>query len=149
MTSERGSAQTKHKKRGTNSNTTSAKAHLELQETEGNIDKLGFHNANAIVYQMMARLQVDEDEHTATSTQHANAIASANQANATMESHINTLLAQVQALQLANNQNHGSNYGRGRGRGRVAGRSCGRAQPLAPRTPKYCWTHGNCNHGSE
>ena len=51
---------------------------------------------------MMARLQVDKDEHTATATQHATKIASANQANATMESQMQTLLTQVQALQLAN-----------------------------------------------
>ena len=60
--------------------------HLELRETGGTIDELGFHNANNIVYQMMARLQVDEDERTATATQHANKLASANQANAMMES---------------------------------------------------------------
>ena len=40
---------------------TSAKAHLELIETGGTIDELDFHNANSIVGQMMARLQVDED----------------------------------------------------------------------------------------
>ena len=33
-------------------------AHLELRETEGTIDEIGFHNANAIVDQVMARLQV-------------------------------------------------------------------------------------------
>ena len=64
----------------------SAKAHLELRETGGTIDKLGFHNASVIVGLMMARLQVDEDEHTATATQHATKIAPTNQANATMES---------------------------------------------------------------
>ena len=124
-------------------------AHIELRETEGTIDELGFHNANAIVNQMMARLQVDEDECVATATQHAPALASANQSNATMESQMQTLLAQVQALQLANTPNHGSNYGRGRGRRRGAGRGRGRSQPSAPRTPKYCWTHSNWNHGSE
>ena len=40
---------------------TSAKAHLELIETGGTIDELGFHNANAIMDQMMARLQVYKD----------------------------------------------------------------------------------------
>ena len=123
--------------------------HLELQETGGTIDDLGFHNANAIVNQMMARLQVDEDERMATATQHATALVSANQANATMESQIQTLLAQVQALQLANTPNHGSNYSRVRARVRVRGRvrGRGRSQPSAPLTPKYCWTHSNCNHG--
>ena len=58
-------------------------AHLEILETEGTIDELGFHNANAIVDQMMGRLQVDRDECAAMATQHATAIASANQANAT------------------------------------------------------------------
>ena len=86
----------------------------------------------------MARLQVDKDEHAATATQHANALASANQANTTMESQMQTLLAQFQALQLANTPSHGINYGRGRGRGRGAGRGRGRSQPLAPRTLKYC-----------
>ena len=37
-------------------------AHLELRETGGTIDKLGFHNANATVDQMMAHLQIDKDE---------------------------------------------------------------------------------------
>ena len=36
-------------------------AHLELRETGGTIDELGFHNANVIVDQMMARLKVDKD----------------------------------------------------------------------------------------
>ena len=63
-------------------------ARLELRESGGTIDELGFHNANATVEQMMARLQIDEDEHTATATQHATELASANQANSTMESQI-------------------------------------------------------------
>ena len=58
-------------------------AHLEILETEVTIDELGFHNANAIVDQMMGRLQVDRDECAAMATQHATAIASANHANAT------------------------------------------------------------------
>ena len=87
------------------------------------MDELGFHNANAIAYQMMAHLQVDKDEHTATSTQHATELASANQANTTMKSQMQTLLTQVQTLQLDNTPNHGSNYVRGAGRGR------GRARP--------------------
>ena len=61
-------------------------AHLELQETRGTIDELGFQNANAIVNQMMARLQVDKDERIATATQQSTTLASANQANATMKS---------------------------------------------------------------
>ena len=127
-------------------------AHLELRETGGTIDDLGFHNANAIVYQMMARLQIDEYKRTATATatatQHATELASTNQANTTMESQIQTLRSQVQALQLTNTPNHGSNYGcgRGHGRGRGAGRGCRRARPSTPPTPKYCWTHGNCGH---
>ena len=44
-------------------------AHLELRETGGTIDAMGFHNTNAIVYQMMARLQIYGDERTATATQ--------------------------------------------------------------------------------
>ena len=122
-------------------------AHLELRETGGTIDEMGLHNANAIVDHMMVRLQIDEDERTATSTQHATKIASANQANAMMESQMQTLLAQVQALHLAKTPNHGNNYGRGRGRG--TGRGRGRAWPSDPPTLKYCWTHGNCGHGSE
>ena len=86
MTSERGSAQTKHKKTWENFKHDFREAHLELIETGGTIDELGFHNANAIVEQMMARLQVDKDESTATSTQQATELASANQSNATMES---------------------------------------------------------------
>ena len=103
---------------------TSAKAHFELRETGGKIDELGFHNTNAIVDQMMARLQVDEYERTATATQHATELASAKQANATMESQMKNLLDQVQDLQLANTPNYGNKYGRGR------------AQPSAPPTPK-------------
>ena len=70
------------------------KTHLEIRETGGTINELGFHNANAIVNQMMARLHVENDERAATATQHANALASANQANSTMEPHIQTLLSQ-------------------------------------------------------
>ena len=114
---------------------TFVKAHLELIKTGGTIDELVFHNANAILDQMMERLQVDEDERTATVTQHATALVSANQANATIEFQMQTLLAQVQALQLSNTPNHGSNYGRGRGRKHSAGRGRGRAQPSALRTP--------------
>ena len=54
----------------------------------------------------MARLQADEDKRVATDTQHATALALANQANTTMESQMQTLLAQVQALQLSNNPSH-------------------------------------------
>ena len=78
---------------------------------------------------MMARFRVDEDEFAATATQHATALASANKANATMDSQMQTLLTQVQALQLANTLNHGSNYSHGRGRG--AGKGRGRSQPSA------------------
>ena len=45
-------------------------AHLELRETGGTIYKLGLHNANAILDQMMARLQIDEEKCTATATQY-------------------------------------------------------------------------------
>ena len=76
---------------------------------------------------MMARLQIDKDERTDTATQHATTVASANQANTTMESQIQTLLAQAQALQLVNTSNHGINYGRGRIRSDGLGRGC--AQP--------------------
>ena len=96
---------------------------------------------------MMVRLQFDEDERTATCTQHATELVPANQSNATMESQIQTLSAQVQALQIANTPNHGSNYNRGRRR--RAGRGHGRARPSAPPTLNYCWIHGNCRHGSE
>ena len=61
-------------------------AHLELRETGGTIDELGFHNTNAIVNQIMACLQVDKDERAATATQHATSLASTNQSNATMDS---------------------------------------------------------------
>ena len=62
------------------------KAHLELRETRGTIDELGFYNANTIVDQMMARLQINEDDCTATATsiQKITELTSANQANATM-----------------------------------------------------------------
>ena len=84
---------------------------------------------------MMVRLQVDEDERASTATKHATTLVSVNQDNTTMELQMQTLLAQVQALQLTNTPNHGINYGRGRGRG--AGRGRGRSQPSAPRNPKY------------
>ena len=45
--------------------------------------------------QMMARLQIDEDERTATATQYATELASVNKAKATMESQMQTLLVQV------------------------------------------------------
>ena len=63
---------------------------------------------------MMACLQIDKDEPTARATQHATELASSNQANATMESQMQTLLTKVQSLQLSNTPNHGINYGRGR-----------------------------------
>ena len=44
------------------------KTHLELLETGGSINELGFHNTNAIVDQMMTRLQVDKHKRTATAT---------------------------------------------------------------------------------
>ena len=114
-------------------------AHLELKDTGVTIDKLGLHNDNVIVDQMMARLQIYEDESTGIATQHATKLASVNQTNATMESEIHTLLTQVQALQLSNTQNNGNNYGRrrGRGRGLGSGRGRGPARPSALPTPKY------------
>ena len=98
---------------------------------------------------MMARFQVYEDKGADTATQYATELVFVNQDNATMELQMQTLLAQVQALQLANTPNHGSNYGRVHGHGRGAGRGSGRARPSAPPTPKYFWTHGNCGHGRE
>ena len=44
-------------------------APLELRETGGTIDALVFQNANAIVDQMMARLQINKDKRTSTATQ--------------------------------------------------------------------------------
>ena len=70
-------------------------AQLELRETGGMLVKLGSHNSNAIVDQMMARLQIVKDGRTATATQHATELASANKSNATMESQMQTLLSQV------------------------------------------------------
>ena len=84
---------------------------------------------------MTARLQVDKDELVATATQHATELVSDNQVNSMVELQMQTLLTQVQALQLANTPNHGSNYGRGRGHG--SGRGRGRSQPSALRTPIY------------
>ena len=84
----------------------------------------------------MARPQVDQDERKATGTQHATELASANQANATMDTKMQNLLAQVQALQLANTPTNGSNYGRGRSHRHAAGRGHGRARLSAPPTPK-------------
>ena len=51
---------------------------------------------------MMTRIQIDEDERKATAAHHATKLASANEANATMESQMKTILSQVEALQLAN-----------------------------------------------
>ena len=53
-------------------------AHLELRETRSTIDELGFHDTNAIVDQMMVRLQIDENKRTATATHHVNEITSSN-----------------------------------------------------------------------
>ena len=134
-------------------------ARIELRETGTTIDKLGFHNANAIVDKMMVRLQIKEDKHTATTAQHVTDLASANQANATMESQMQTLLSQVHSLYIAsthgNENKHGKNFGRicgcGRGRGasRVIKRGREHRQSSTLPTPKYFWTHGNCVHGSE
>ena len=143
MTSERGSAQTKLYKTWENFKQDFLEAHPELIETGGTIDELGFHNANAIVDHMMARLKIDKYKRTSTATQHATELASANQANATMESQMQTLLAQVQALQLANTPNHGINYSRGRGRRRGDRRGRGRARLSDLPTTKYFWTHSN------
>ena len=100
-------------------------AHLELREKVRSIDKLGFHNANAIVDQIMARLQINKDERTSTATQHKTELASANQATVTMESQIQTLLSQVQALQLSNTHGHQTNHGNNSGRVRSPRRGCG------------------------
>ena len=70
-------------------------AHLELRETGGIIDELGFRNANVIMDQMIARLQIDEDKHIAAATQHASKLASSYQSNTTIESQTQILLAQV------------------------------------------------------
>ena len=78
------------------------KAHLALRETGGKIDELGFHNANAIVDQIMARLKIDKEERTSTATQHATKLDSTNQDNYKMESQMKILLDQVHALPLAN-----------------------------------------------
>ena len=86
---------------------TSAKAHLEIRETGGTIYELGFHNTNDIVYQMMARLQIDKYKPIATATQHATKLASANQSIATMYSQMQILLSRFHALLLANTPNHG------------------------------------------
>ena len=132
-------------------------SHLELRETGGTIEELGFHNTNTIIYQMMARLQIDKDKCTSTSTQHATKLASANKVNTTMESQMKNLLSQVQALKLANTYGHQTNHGnnfecelghrhrRGPNRGTVRGR--GRSS--TPNTPNYCWTQGNCAHGGK
>ena len=107
-------------------------AHLELRETGGMIDKLRFHKSNVIVDQMMERLQIDEDERTATATLHATEIASTNQANTATESQMQIPPSQVQALQLANTHGHQTHYGknlgcgRGHRRGRDASRGTGR-----------------------
>ena len=71
---------------------------------------MGLHNANAIVDQMMVRLQINEHERTSTATQNATKLASDYQANVTMESQMHTLLTQVPSLQLANTPSHGNNY---------------------------------------
>ena len=70
-------------------------SHLELRETGGTIDELGFNNANNILDQMMARLQIYEDERKAIATQNKTEFSSPNQANVTMESQMKTLLSQV------------------------------------------------------
>ena len=54
-------------------------AHLEIRETGGTIDELGFYNANTIVDHMMPRLQVDKDKRAAIDTQHTTALVSAKQ----------------------------------------------------------------------
>ena len=53
-------------------------AHLELRETGGTIDEISFHNANAIIYQMMVRLKIDEDKCAAAAAQHATELTSTN-----------------------------------------------------------------------
>ena len=118
-------------------------AHLEFRETGGTIDELGFHNANAIIGQMMARLQINEEKCTSTATEHTTELTSANQANSTMESQMQTLLNQFQAFQRTNIPNHGKNYVRRRGCGRRCGavRDLGCVWPLDTPTPKYCWIH--------
>ena len=112
-------------------------AHLELRETGGTIDELGFHRANVILDQMIARLKNDEEKRTSTATQHATDVTSTNQANGTMETKMQNLLSQVQDLQLAithgkqtNHRNnfvrrHGHSYGRGRSASRGTGRRRG------------------------
>ena len=86
--------------------------HLDFRETGRTIDKLGFHNINAIVDQIMARLQIDEDERTSNASQHATKLASTNQTNATMVPQMQNILSQVHALQLANTHKNQTNHGK-------------------------------------
>ena len=60
----------------------------------------------------MTRFQINEDNRTANAAQHATELVSANQANATMESQMQTLLSQVHSLQLSNTHGNQTNNGK-------------------------------------
>ena len=147
-------------------------AHQELRDTDATIDELGYHSANAIVEQIVDRLQSEETEETGISQEEYQPIVSQPppmptpaplpplaQANAVVEPNMTrmdqmmTNMTNMFETMQHNNAPYGRGYGRGRGRGRPyqnnrgRGRGRGRAPPRQRTSGgSYCSTHGNCAH---
>jgi hypothetical protein len=141
------------------------RAQKDIKKSQPTItaDSLGFHevnNASAIADQVIDRLTIQQDEATTITAEslaeHQMEQQLANMANSTQQN--SQMIEQMTALattistlqaQVNSNQSRGRSSGGGGGRGGGRGRSSGRGRGAGPRSPpRYCWTHGNCAHGS-
>jgi hypothetical protein len=138
-------------------------------------DSLGFHEqANAtesiagdqptaasIVTQVLDRISTQRDDASVITAesiaeqqmqQQIFHMANSTQQNQQMLEQMTALATTVATLQSqvnSHNQNQGQGGGRPRGHGRGRDRNGGRGgRGGARRVFKYCWTHGNCSHGS-
>ncbi len=124
------------------------------------IDSLGFHeqaNTADIVGDPITDRYHRDDATTITAESIAEQqmqqqfvnMANSSQQNQQMLEQMTALATTVATLQTqvnSHNQNPGQGGGRPRGHGRGRGGRGGRGG--ARRVFKYCWTHGNCSHGS-
>jgi hypothetical protein len=126
--------------------------HAELSETgDLTLRQAGYHQAN-FVDEIVTRLQAEqttrEDTQMEETLQHlANAATSST--SATTDTMIPQLLAQMQAMMTAMQQQNTTNSSSERTRTRVTLTGPRQGQPPNPLPAwinKYCWTHGRCNH---
>jgi hypothetical protein len=101
-----------------------------------------FEEATTITAESLAEHQMEQQLANMANSTHQN--TQMLEQMTALASTISTLQAQVNS-----NQSHGRSSGGGGGRGGGRGRSNGRGRGAGPRSPpRYCWTHGNCAHGS-